>query len=368
MDIKYAGEVILALRQAGKMMTSHTYTEVTDKGDIANLVTDMDVKVQEFLIQALASIIPGSSFLAEESDKHEESDGFMWVIDPIDGTTNYIYDYKHSAISVALVENHEAILGAVYDPYLDEMFVCGKGSGAYLNEQPIRVSKNSLSASLIMCGTTPYDKAYAQMTFDVMRRMFMAGKDIRRSGSAVLDLCYVACGRVDGFFEQRLAPWDFAAGALMILEAGGRIMTIDGPLQYGKKIGMIAGNANNIDDLIEITGRSPKNIIIGTCHGVKPIQIFPENETAETKEEISAKNIAKMEAHNSKSNDPAIKQSNKTKEEQPKAEKSDALKAVEPLSMELLQEEAPLTKEEIKASEATLDSILEDMVKEQKDV
>lgn len=364
MDIKYAGEVILALRQAGKMMTSHTYTEVTDKGDIANLVTDMDVKVQEFLIQALSSIIPGSSFLAEESDKHEESDGFMWVIDPIDGTTNYIYDYKHSAISIALVENHEAILGAVYDPYLDEMFVCGKGSGAYLNEQPIRVSKNSLSASLIMCGTTPYDKAYAQITFDVMRRMFMAGKDIRRSGSAVLDLCYVACGRVDGFFEQRLAPWDFAAGALMILEAGGRIMTIDGPLQYGKKIGMIAGNANNIEDLIEITGRNAENIIIGTCHGVKPIQIFPENEPVETKQEVPAKEII----HEPESNDEPIKQDNQPSDDQIKAVKTEAMQTVEPLSMELLQEEAPLTKEEIKASEATLDSILEDMVKEQKDV
>lgn len=363
MDIKYAPEVVLALRQAGKMMTTNTFSEIKDKGDIANLVTDMDIKVQDFLKKALSHIIPQSNFIAEEDEVHEEKDGYVWVIDPIDGTTNYIYDFKHSAISVALLYEHEAILGVVYDPYLDEMFVAGKGSGAYLNETPIRVSKNPLANSLIMCGTSPYDKAYAQVTFDVMRRMFMAGKDIRRSGSAVLDLCYLACGRVDGFFEQKLSPWDYAAGALLILEAGGRIMPFDGTLQYAKRIGFIAGNANNIEDLIEITGRTPEKIIIGTCHGVKPLNMFQEVEQPVKKETTENKPTIDNVV------DEPIKEVVQEKAPVEEVKTEDAKpEMIEEPAMELLKEEPLVSQEEIlQKTDATLDSILEDMVQEQKE-
>lgn len=261
MNIAYAAQVSAILRQAGDMIRNHMFSDVRDKGDQANLVTDMDVTVQKFLIEKLSEILPGSGFLAEEDDVHEETDGFLWVIDPIDGTTNYIYDYRHSAISVALLEHHEAVFGAVYDPYLDEMFIAAKGQGAYRNDKKIRVSKRELASSLIMCGTTPYEKEFAQETFDIMRRMFLAGKDIRRSGSAVLDLCYVACGRVDGFYEQRLSPWDYAAGVLLILEAGGKIVTLDGDMQYTKRIGLIAGNAANVEDLAAVAGRKPDHIL-----------------------------------------------------------------------------------------------------------
>lgn len=261
MNIAYAAQVSAILRQAGDMIRNHMFSDVRDKGDQANLVTDMDVTVQKFLIEKLSEILPGSGFLAEEDDVHEETDGFLWVIDPIDGTTNYIYDYRHSAISVALLEHHEAVFGAVYDPYLDEMFIAAKGQGAYRNDKKIRVSKRELASSLIMCGTTPYEKEFAQETFDIMRRMFLAGKDIRRSGSAVLDLCYVACGRVDGFYEQRLSPWDYAAGVLLILEAGGKIVTLDGDMQYTKRIGLIAGNAANVEDLAAVAGRKPEHIL-----------------------------------------------------------------------------------------------------------
>lgn len=349
MDIKYASEVAMALRQAGKMMTTNSFTEVKDKGNVANLVTDMDVKVQDFIIQALSTIIPNSSFLAEENDLHEETDGFMWVIDPIDGTTNYIYDFHHSAISVALVYEHEAILGVVYDPYLDEMFIAGKGSGAYLNDQPIRVSKNGLGNSLIMCGTTPYDKAYAQVTFDVMRRMFMAGKDIRRSGSAVLDLCYLACGRVDGFYEHRLAPWDFAAGLLIILEAGGRIMPLDGRIQFSSKVGFIAGNANNIEDMIEITGRTPEHIIVGTCHGTKPLH---------TNHEHPGNYIPKVEEKQ------VVTHEIKTEEPVETIEVSEPIIKEQP-SMELLQKDN--TVENDTTPQTSLDDMLAEMVQDQKD-
>lgn len=351
MDIKYAPEVVLAIRQAGKMMTKDSFREIKDKGTIANLVTDMDIKVQDFLKKALLHIIPQSTFVAEEDEVHEEKDGYVWVIDPIDGTTNYIYDFKHSAISVALVYEHEAILGVVYDPYMDEMFIAGKGAGAYVNDKPIRVSKNPLAQSLIMCGTSPYDKAYAQVTFDVMRRMFMAGKDIRRSGSAVLDLCYLASGRVDGFYEQKLSPWDYAAGALMVLEAGGRIMTLDGTIQYSKRIGMIAGNANNIEDLIEITGRAPEHIIIGTCHGIKPLNMF--NDVEPTVEAVESPLVEE------------VKES--VSQEQPVVLEETSIVKETP-SMELLKEEPMVSKEEIlEKTDSTLDSILEDMVQEQKE-
>lgn len=261
MNIAYAAQVSAILRQAGDMIRNHMFSDVREKGDQTNLVTDMDVTVQKFLIEKLSEILPGSGFLAEEDDVHEETDGFLWVIDPIDGTTNYIYDYRHSAISVALLEHHEAVFGAVYDPYLDEMFITAKGQGAYRNDERIHVSQRELASSLIMCGTTPYEKEFAQETFDIMRRMFLAGKDIRRSGSAVLDLCYVACGRVDGFYEQRLSPWDYAAGVLLILEAGGKIVTLDGDMQYAKRIGLIAGNAANVEDLAAVAGRKPEHIL-----------------------------------------------------------------------------------------------------------
>ncbi|MCI8270843.1 MAG: inositol monophosphatase [Erysipelotrichaceae bacterium] len=261
MNIAYAAQVSAILRQAGDMIRNHMFSDVREKGDQTNLVTDMDVTVQKFLIEKLSEILPGSGFLAEEDDVHEETDGFLWVIDPIDGTTNYIYDYRHSAISVALLEHHEAVFGAVYDPYLDEMFIAAKGQGAYRNDERIHVSQRELASSLIMCGTTPYEKEFAQETFDIMRRMFLAGKDIRRSGSAVLDLCYVACGRVDGFYEQRLSPWDYAAGVLLILEAGGKIVTLDGDMQYAKRIGLIAGNAANVEDLAAVAGRKPEHIL-----------------------------------------------------------------------------------------------------------
>lgn len=279
MNIAYAAQVSAILRQAGDMIRNHMVSDIRDKGDQANLVTDMDVTVQKFLIEKLSEILPGSGFLAEEDDVHEETDGFLWVIDPIDGTTNYIYDYRHSAISVALLEHHEAVFGAVYDPYLDEMFIAAKGQGAYRNDKRIRVSQRELASSLIMCGTTPYEKEFAQETFDIMRRMFLAGKDIRRSGSAVLDLCYVACGRVDGFYEQRLSPWDYAAGVLLILEAGGKVVTLDGDMQYTKRIGLIAGNAANVEDLAAVAGRKPDHILqAGIMQGQKETQTVSASE------------------------------------------------------------------------------------------
>lgn len=279
MNIAYAAQVSAILRQAGDMIRNHMVSDIRDKGDQANLVTDMDVTVQKFLIEKLSEILPGSGFLAEEDDVHEETDGFLWVIDPIDGTTNYIYDYRHSAISVALLEHHEAVFGAVYDPYLDEMFIAAKGQGAYRNDKRIRVSQRELASSLIMCGTTPYEKEFAQETFDIMRRMFLVGKDIRRSGSAVLDLCYVACGRVDGFYEQRLSPWDYAAGVLLILEAGGKVVTLDGDMQYTKRIGLIAGNAANVEDLAAVAGRKPDHILqAGIVQVQKETQTVSVNE------------------------------------------------------------------------------------------
>lgn len=250
----------IALAAAAMLQTAKPQS-IHLKGDVANLVSDMDVKLQDYLIEQLSSLPLDACFIAEEKQNEALSMGYTWVIDPIDGTTNYIYDYRHSAISVALLEHHEAVFGAVYDPYLDEMFIAAKGQGAYRNDERIHVSQRELASSLIMCGTTPYEKEFAQETFDIMRRMFLAGKDIRRSGSAVLDLCYVACGRVDGFYEQRLSPWDYAAGVLLILEAGGKIVTLDGDMQYAKRIGLIAGNAANVEDLAAVAGRKPEHIL-----------------------------------------------------------------------------------------------------------
>lgn len=218
-------------RDCGKIMLHAVRTSdmVDAKEGHANFVTTYDKKVQEILKQRLLEILPEAVFVGEEDDIHASvRKGFAFIVDPIDGTTNFIKDYHASAISVGLTKDGEKYIGVVYNPYLDEMFSAEKNRGAFLNGQPIHVSKNTLSDGIVLFGTAPYYEELSKPSFQMAYEYFKKAMDIRRSGSAALDLCSIAAGRAELYFELRLSPWDFAAGALIVEEAGGVVTTVDG--------------------------------------------------------------------------------------------------------------------------------------------
>ncbi len=214
------------------------------KSGVADLVTEYDKNIQEQLEIGLKKILPEAKFIGEEGSKDELSeDGYAFVVDPIDGTTNFIKDYHHSAISVALLEGKEVVAGVVYNPYLDEIFSAIKGQGAFCNGKKISVSSQPLSNALVLFGSSPYDKHLFKETLEILTEYFYKALDIRRSGSAALDLCSVACGRADLYFELQTSPWDFAAGKLIVEEAGGVVTTLDGkPLSFDRKNSILAKN------------------------------------------------------------------------------------------------------------------------------
>lgn len=215
-----------AVRDAGKLIldTDIDKSMIKKKGS-KNYVTQVDLMVQELLLKRLEKILPECNFITEESDKNQfDLKKPTWIIDPVDGTTNLMHDYRQIAISVALFAEGSQHLGIVYNPFSDEMFVGQAGQGAYLNDRRIRVSSiDAISKSLIAFGTTPYDRSQAHLTFEIAERVFMNCLELRRSGCAALDIAYIACGRLDGYFELKLLPWDYAAGILILKEAGGRI-------------------------------------------------------------------------------------------------------------------------------------------------
>lgn len=216
---------------------SHT---VTVKG-AADYVTKVDVAVQEYLRKELKRLTPGIILLAEEQENRNlEPDKSYWILDPIDGTTNLIHDYRMSAVSLGLYERGQMIFGVVYNPFMEETFHAVAGAGAYLNGRPIRVShRESFKDCVISLGSSPYQKEFAGMLFPLFQNIFMETADFRRSASAALDLCYVAAGRTDGFLEYTLKPWDYAAGSLILKEAGGTLTDWSGndvPYLYGSSV------------------------------------------------------------------------------------------------------------------------------------
>ena len=248
--------------EAGKIMLSAHDVEggegsVKEKQGDTNFVTVYDVKVQEYLIGKIKERFPEATFFAEEKENSAEDiqKDRCFIIDPIDGTTNFMHEYKRSSISVALVSHSEAVFGAVYDPYLGELFYAEKGKGAFLNGKPIKVSNRSISVAVAAMGTVPYyKKELGAATFGIGKELYDLGADMRRGGSAAIDLSYLAVGRHDLFFELRLSPWDFAASQLIVREAGGIVSDMYGnPLDLSKPSSVIAANSEIYDTLVGIT-------------------------------------------------------------------------------------------------------------------
>ncbi len=165
--------------------------------------------------------MPGSLVFGEEKDNQPLTGAPTWVVDPIDGTLNYIHGLNHSAVSIALYEGREARLACVYNPFRDELFTAEEGRGAWLNGEKMVCSPTPFERALVFYGTSPYNAALVDATFRAVNRLMKKTADIRRLGAAALDLAYVACGRADIFFEYSLAPWDYGAGQLLVKEAGG---------------------------------------------------------------------------------------------------------------------------------------------------
>lgn len=198
------------------------------KGAI-DIVTEMDTKAENLIIKTINDKFPKHGILTEESDEQKSDSEYRWIIDPLDGTTNYSHGFPVFCVSIAFEKNGEIILGVVYNPMLNELFTAEKGKGAYLNNKKVKVSDiKELTKSLLATGF-PYDvRTSEQNNIANFANFAVKAQAIRRAGSAALDMCYIACGRFDGFWELKLKPWDTAAAMLIINEAGGMVTDFKG--------------------------------------------------------------------------------------------------------------------------------------------
>lgn len=245
--VREAGQIVLSARD----VWSHTH----EKTSAADLVTEYDEAVEAFLKERLPQLIPGSLFFGEEElENCDPRQGWVFIVDPIDGTTNFVRGIAQSAISVALAKDGQVEYGVVYDPFKDELFSASRGGGAFLNGNPIHVSTLPLSQGIFGMGTAIYKREYVAPTMRLTEELMHRACDFRRLGAAALDLCDVACGRMELFFEYSLCPWDYAAGSLIVTEAGGYVSNLyGGPLSIAERSTIWVSNDVNKDVLKELT-------------------------------------------------------------------------------------------------------------------
>ncbi len=235
---QFKNTAIAAALKAGKLVLKHTgkVKKIGFKGDV-NLVTDVDRLAEEIIVKTIRNKFPGHGILTEESKEEKTSSDFKWVIDPLDGTTNYAHDLPVYCISIALEKDGKIVLGVVYNPNLDELFVAEKGKGAYIykgrdvsgSKHEISVSQESKLGKSLLATGFPYDiRTSKNNNLNHFANFYKKCQAVRRMGAAALDLAYLAMGRFDGFWELKLSPWDMAAGSLLITEAGGKVTDFSG--------------------------------------------------------------------------------------------------------------------------------------------
>jgi len=249
--------MIKACRKAAKVL-------IRDFGEIEKLqisvkgpgdfVTTSDKKVEKILIEDLEKARPNYSILSEEIGEIKKDNEFKWIIDPIDGTANFLHGIPHFCISIGLEKNKEIICGIIYDPIKDEMFVAEKGNGAYLNNQRIRVSARSkLEDCIIFTGGPKHETKDVELSLNEYKKFSSKVLiPIRKMGSASLDMAYVAAGRCDGFWQRNLNYWDIAAGIILIKEAGGFVTDFAGNDKYIKNKTILAANSKISEAMIEV--------------------------------------------------------------------------------------------------------------------
>jgi myo-inositol-1(or 4)-monophosphatase len=249
-------KVIEIVSQTGGFITEEAKKFNTKNIEVKGLhdfVSYVDKGSEQRLIEGLHKLIPEAGFIAEEGTRGYNNEQLKWVIDPLDGTTNFIHGLPVYSISVALMDGDEIMLGVVYEINLKECFYAWKGSPAYLNGQTIRVSQaQSIKDSLIATGFPYYDFHKMKAYLDSLEYFLQNSHGARRLGSAAVDLAYVACGRFEAFYEYSLKPWDVAAGAIIVQQAGGKISDFSGEKNYifGKEL--IASNSLIFDELLAI--------------------------------------------------------------------------------------------------------------------
>lgn len=247
--------IIAAQKEAAALiLQAHGVLAETKTGH-RDVVTEYDRRVQELLMARLSAAVPGAVFFCEENEQQGDLKAeHVFIIDPIDGTMNFVRGFHHSAISVAYMRSGVIRAASVYNPYAEECFSALSGEGAWCNGRPIHAGALPLSESVVCCGTAPYSPQLADSTFALMKKAFLASLDIRREGSAALDMCSAAAGRAGVYFEPTVSLWDIAAGLLLVQEAGGVCCRLDGspvPLD-GSKTSILAGGKQAVADFLKL--------------------------------------------------------------------------------------------------------------------
>ena len=248
---------IRAVKESGGIQKEWLKKEkgVELKGEI-NLVTEVDTICEARIIEIIKKAFPEHNILTEETPMPEGSSPYRWIIDPLDGTTNYVHGYPCFCTSIALEQEGKIVIGAIYDPLLDELFTAQQSKGAFLNGERVSVSTTERLTDALICTGFPYDLRESPVNnVDHFNNFIMEARAVRRDGSAALDLCYVAAGRFDGFWELKLNPWDVAAGKLLVEEAGGVVSDFGGEGLdiYGQET--LASNGRIHEEMIGVLER-----------------------------------------------------------------------------------------------------------------
>lgn len=255
MDDRYKSVAIEAAKRAGALLRAEAgkRRQISFKGAPTNLVTEMDRRVETLIIETLRAEFPMHAILSEERGTVGGPSSYRWIVDPLDGTTNYAHGIPIFSVSIALEVDGVTRLGVAYDPTLDECFVAKRAGGAWLNGDRLSVSEaSSLNESLLATGFPYGIRELSRNNLAEFEAFSLRCQGVRRMGSAVLYFCYVAAGRLDGYWELRLGPWDAAAGALMVEEAGGRVTNLaGGPLDL-ERPAVVASNGRIHDEMLRV--------------------------------------------------------------------------------------------------------------------
>lgn len=237
--------VALAATEMGGLILRREGLKIGNKTTKEDYVTSTDKEIERRLRDLLPAMLPGSAFLGEEGDDLAGSPDLYWVVDPIDGTANYARGIPASVVSIALVRDGEVVLGVVRNPYTDETFSAERGRGAFLNGTPLHVSARTREHCMVSTAWACYRKDLAHFCFDITERLYYDCEDIRRIGTAAYELCLLAKGASDIYYEIRLAPWDYAAASLIVEEAGGICRSMDGPVDLRQPCSVLGANTED---------------------------------------------------------------------------------------------------------------------------
>jgi len=250
----------LAAKQAGEFIADQVsqidQLNIQEKGR-HDYVSEVDKRAEKMIIDTIRKYYPDHRIQAEESGHHKTDSDFEWIIDPLDGTTNFLHQFPVFSVSIAITEKGRLSHGVIYDPLRDECFSASRGDGARMNNYRIRVSEQKTLQNALMATGIPFQQFdYVDAYLASLKQFMLNTAGIRRAGSAALDLAYVACGRVDGYWELNLKPWDIAAGALIVQEAGGLVTDFKGGNDFLKSGNIIAGNSKMLKAMAKIIGQT----------------------------------------------------------------------------------------------------------------